>query len=61
MSTYGMAKLANVQFASELHRRYGTLIDTASLHPGGMIQTEIVTHWLFPFHFLIVILLHRCM
>jgi WW domain-containing oxidoreductase len=42
MKLYMQAKLANVLFVNELHRRYGAQIDTAALHPGNMIQTDIV-------------------
>ncbi len=39
---YGQAKLCNVLFASELHRRYGPEGLTAcSLHPGSMVPTNI--------------------
>ncbi len=39
---YGQAKLCNVLFANELHRRYGAEGLTAcSLHPGSMMLTNI--------------------
>jgi NAD(P)-dependent dehydrogenase (short-subunit alcohol dehydrogenase family) len=44
LQAYGQSKLANVYFANELERRYGSQgLHALSLHPGG-IRTGLQTH-----------------